>query len=84
MVFRPPGGLGRQSRGQDSAYWMEAAVQPEFSQKDCATKLLAHEDALHREQSSDMLRRRPSLGVVSALQACMGSVSTLSRCTSAT
>ena len=29
-------------------------------------------------------RRRPSLGAVSALQASMGSVSTLSSCTSAT
>jgi hypothetical protein len=59
MVFRPPGGLGCQSRGQDSAYWMEAAVQPEFPQKDCATKLLGHEDALRHEHSSDMLRRSP-------------------------
>lgn len=55
MVFRTPGGLGCQSRGQDSAYWMEAAVQPEFPQQDCATKLLGHEDALRREHSSGML-----------------------------
>jgi hypothetical protein len=46
---------------------MKAAVQPEFPQKDCATKLLGHEDALRREHSSDMLRRRPSLGAVSAV-----------------
>jgi hypothetical protein len=34
---------------------MEAAVQPEFPQKDCATKLLGHKDALPPEHSSDML-----------------------------
>ena len=40
--------------------------------------------ALRNAYAIDCARRTPSLGAVSALQASMGSVSTLSSCTSAT
>ena len=40
--------------------------------------------ALRNAYAIDMLAPTPSLGAVSALQASMGSVSTLSSCTSAT
>jgi hypothetical protein len=40
--------------------------------------------ALHNAYAIDMPRRTLSLGAVSALQASVGSVSTLSSCTSAT
>ena len=40
--------------------------------------------ALHDAYAIDIPRRTPSIGAVSALQASMGSVSTLSSCTSAT